>query len=48
MDQVALAMENIKQASTQNVESTKQNESTARNLHVLGMKLKQLTEQYRA
>ncbi|MGH2568549.1 MAG: HAMP domain-containing methyl-accepting chemotaxis protein [Bacteroidota bacterium] len=47
MDQVALAMENIKQASTQNVASTKQAESAAQNLHQLGLKLKQLTEQYR-
>jgi methyl-accepting chemotaxis protein len=38
MDQVALAMENIKQASTQNVASTKQAESAAQNLHELGGK----------
>jgi methyl-accepting chemotaxis protein len=48
MDQVALAMENIKQTSTQNMESAKQNESIARNLHELGVKLQQLTAQYRA
>ena len=47
MDQVALAMENIKQASTQNVVSTKQAEMTAQNLHDLGQKLKFLVEQYR-
>jgi methyl-accepting chemotaxis protein len=46
MDQVALAMENIKQASTQNVASTKQAETAAQNLHDLGQKLKQLVEQY--
>jgi methyl-accepting chemotaxis protein len=46
MDQVALAMENIKQASAQNVASTKQAETAAQNLHHLGQKLKQLVEQY--
>src|SRR3970282_14023 len=40
MDQVALAMENIKQATTQNVTSTKQTEVAAQNLHELGQKLK--------
>lgn len=44
MDQVALAMENIKQASTQNVASTKQAETAAKGLHELGQKLKQLLE----
>ncbi|MEW5842108.1 MAG: CHASE3 domain-containing protein [Bacteroidota bacterium] len=47
MDQVALAMENIKQASTQNVVSTKQAETAAQNLHGLGQKLKELVEQYK-
>ncbi len=47
MDQVALAMENIKVASTQNVASTKQAETAAQNLHELGQKLKALVEQYR-
>ncbi|MBI2987997.1 MAG: methyl-accepting chemotaxis protein [Deltaproteobacteria bacterium] len=46
-DQVALAMENIKQASTQNVASTKQAETAAQNLHDLGQKLKQLVEKYK-
>lgn len=46
MDQVALAMENIKQASVQNVASTKQAESAARNLHSLGQRLKQLVDRY--
>jgi methyl-accepting chemotaxis protein len=45
-DQVALAMENIKQASTQNAVGTKQAETAAHNLHELGQKLKQLVEQY--
>jgi len=43
-DQVALAMESIKQASTQNVAGTKQAETAAHNLHELGQKLKQLVE----
>lgn len=46
-DQVALAMDNIKQASAQNVAGTKQTEMAARNLHELGQKLKQLTAQYK-
>jgi len=46
MDQVALAMENIKQASMQNVASTKQAEISAQGLHELGQGLKQLMEQY--
>jgi len=46
MDQMALAMENIKQASTQNVAGTKQTETAAKNLHDLGQKLKQLVERY--
>ena len=39
MDQVALAMENIRQASLQNVAGTKQAEAAAQNLHELGQKL---------
>lgn len=39
MDQVALAMENIKQASVQNVAGTQQAEVAARGLHALGHKL---------
>jgi methyl-accepting chemotaxis protein len=39
MDQVALAMENIKQASTQNVAGTRQAETAAQGLHELGQKL---------
>ena len=46
MDQVAGAMENIKQASTQNVASAKQLETAARNLSDLGQRLKQLVESY--
>lgn len=47
MDQVALAMENIKNASTQTVVSTKQQETAARALHELGLKLKELVERFR-
>jgi methyl-accepting chemotaxis protein len=39
MDQVALAMENIKQASLQNVSGTRQAETAAQSLHELGQKL---------
>ncbi len=46
MDQVALAMHSIGQASTQNVISTQQTEETARKLHELGLKLKQLAAAY--
>ena len=47
MDQVALAMENIRQASTQNMASTRQAEASAHSLHELGQKLKQLIERYK-
>jgi methyl-accepting chemotaxis protein len=46
MDQVALAMQNINQASAQNVASTRQAETAAHNLNDLGLKLKRLVEQY--
>ena len=46
-DQVAMAMENIKQASTQNMAGTKQAETAAHSLHELGQKLKRLVEQYK-
>jgi methyl-accepting chemotaxis protein len=46
MDQVAIAMESIKQASTQNVVSARQLESAARNLNNLGQALKQSVAQY--
>ncbi len=46
MDQVSMAMRNINQASAQNVASTKQAETAARDLYGLGQKLKALTEQY--
>jgi methyl-accepting chemotaxis protein len=47
MDQVALAMENIKQGGAQNAAATKQAEAAAQNLHDLGQKLKQLVGQYK-
>jgi methyl-accepting chemotaxis protein len=47
MDQVALAMDNIKQASVQNVSGTKQAEVAARQLHELGQRLKQLAAHYK-
>ena len=47
MDQVALAMTNIKQATAQNAASTKQVETTVRNLQELGRKLKGLVEYYK-
>lgn len=46
-DQVALAMESIKQASEQNVAGTKQVEATVQDLHELGQKLKGLVERYK-
>jgi len=47
MDQVAVAMENIKQATTQNVAGTRQAETAAHNLNELGQKLKGVVEQYK-
>ncbi|MGH9456905.1 MAG: HAMP domain-containing methyl-accepting chemotaxis protein [Thermoanaerobaculia bacterium] len=42
MDQVAVAMDNIKQASLQNVAGTRQAETAAQNLHELGTRLSAL------
>lgn len=47
VDQVAAAMESIKQASGQNVESAKQMEKAAHNLNELGQRLKQLVQFYK-
>jgi methyl-accepting chemotaxis protein len=47
MNQVAQAMENIKEASLQNLSSTKQAETAARSLHEMGLRLKQLVERYK-
>ncbi len=46
MDQVVLAMESIKQASLQNVASTKQAETAVQNLYQLGQKLQPLMQHY--
>ena len=47
MDQVALAMENIRQASSQNVSGSKQAETAMRDLQKLGENLKRLVEYYK-
>lgn len=47
MDQVASAMANIKQATSQNASSTKQVEMTVRNLQDLGQKLKAMVQHYK-
>ena len=47
MDQVALAMENIKTASTQTAESTRQAEETGQKMHELGLKLKELLARFK-
>ena len=47
MDQVALAMENIKQASADNAAGSRQSESAAHNLHELGQQLRQMSERFR-
>ncbi len=46
VDQVAGAMESIKQASSQNVAGAKQLETAARNLNELGQRLNQRVERY--
>src|ERR1700685_94845 len=47
MDQVVQAMENIKMASTQNVASTRQTETAAKNIQELGRKLTELIALYK-
>jgi len=47
IDQISAAMQSIKQASTQNVSGAKQTEIAARNLHELGLKLKDILQTYR-
>jgi methyl-accepting chemotaxis protein len=47
MNQLALATENIKQATTQNLDSTRQAETAAHDLHSLGQKLQVLVGRYR-
>lgn len=48
MDQVVVAMENIKQASTQNVAGTRQAEEAAKSLHQLGLRLGDMIGSHRA
>ncbi|MFQ5599311.1 MAG: methyl-accepting chemotaxis protein [Candidatus Krumholzibacteriia bacterium] len=47
MDQVNLAIENIKEASTQNAESLRQVEGATQEMKGLGQKLKQTVDRYR-
>lgn len=47
MDQVALAMEGINEASFQNVESMRQLEEATRNLEEMGQNLKKIIERYK-
>jgi methyl-accepting chemotaxis protein len=47
VDQVASAMENVKQASTQNADSAKQLEAAVHNLKDLGQKLRESVAHYR-
>jgi methyl-accepting chemotaxis protein len=46
MDQVALAMENIQQASAENAAGSRQAETSAQNLHALGQSLRQTVERF--
>ena len=47
MDQVAMAMENVKTASAQNAEAAKQMETATHNISELGGKLKEMVSWYR-
>jgi len=47
MDQIAIAVQSINQASSQNLEGSRQIESAARNLYELNQKLQQLVSRYR-
>jgi methyl-accepting chemotaxis protein len=47
MDQLVLATGNIKETTEQNIESTRQAEIAAHDLHELGIRLKQLVERYK-
>jgi len=47
MDQIVPAMENIKQASDQNVAGIRQTQDAARSLNELGNSLKQIVQRYR-
>jgi methyl-accepting chemotaxis protein len=47
MDQIAAAIANIRQATTQNLAGTKQLEASAQDLQELGVRLKDLVERQR-
>ncbi len=47
MDQIGMAMENIRQAGTETASNMEQSEKSARNLHELGQKLKALVERFK-
>jgi methyl-accepting chemotaxis protein len=47
IDQLGVAMESIKLASTQNMAGAKQLETAARNINELGQRLKQMVERYK-
>lgn len=47
LNEVASAVDNIKQTIAQNVESISQAEATAQNLNALGQKLKNIVEQFK-
>ena len=47
MDQLVLATGNIKETTSQNIESTRQAEIAAHDMHELGIRLKQLVERYK-
>ena len=47
MDQISIAMENIRTAAQNNLEVTRQVEKTARDLHDLGNNLKEITERFK-
>jgi methyl-accepting chemotaxis protein len=47
MDQIAIAVQSINQASSQNLEGSRQIERAARNLYELNQKLQQLVSRYR-
>jgi methyl-accepting chemotaxis protein len=47
MDQVAIAMENIKQVSAENAAGSRQAETSAQDLHELGQKLRQVSERFK-
>lgn len=47
MDQIGLAMQNIKQAGTETAINMEQSEKSARNLHELGQKLKVMVERFK-